>query len=248
MPQRRAGVTRHFVPLRGDLRRSYLSRGRPTGGAGRPRGQPVPADLPGTRGAGRQWAPQRDADHRRASVTSWPAPTAGQEGRSHETPPHHRHRGGRRRRRPRRRPPCSRAPRSDRPQPLPALTARALAARYAADSRLIARAAERGQPGRRRRPGPLAGRHARPALHRLQPRAGRAWRSRSSATWPGPGGWPSWCPAPTPPWPRSTPGARPRPRAAPAPWRRRPAAWTPATTWRSSPGSATPRRARSARP
>ena len=51
-------------------------------------------------------------------------------------------------------------------------------------------------------------------------RPARAKRSRSSATWPPPGGWSSWCPARTPRWPPGLPGAPPRRWAAPGRWPR----------------------------
>ena len=104
----------------------------------------------------------------------------------------------------------------DRPQPLPALTAQALAARYATDSRMIAQAARAasraGNQGLARSLDAMRGEH----FIDFNPRRAGPGRRGHRQPGPGHGGWPSSCPAPTPPWPRSTPGARPRPGGAAA--------------------------------
>jgi hypothetical protein len=135
----------------------------------------------------------------------------------------------------------------DRPQPFPALTAQALAARYATDSRMIARAARAaarsGNQGLARSLGAMRGEHfidfnpAGPGLA-VEVIGDLATARRVAVLVPGL----------TRRWPRSTPGARPHPRARPPPWPGRSASWTRARTWLSSPGSATPRPPPSARP
>jgi|SRR5215470_3383961 len=77
----------------------------------------------------------------------------------------------------------------DRAQPLPALTAPALAARYAADSRLIAHAARAGPAGRATSRSAARCRPCTAGTSSTSTRPVKAWRSRSSATWPNTGDW-----------------------------------------------------------
>ena len=94
-------------------------------------------------------------------------------------------------------------------QPLPALTSQSLAARYATDSAAITKAAasakRMGDPALAHALGALRGRH----FLSFDPR-GPGEAIEVSATSPPRRGWRFSCPAPTRPWRRSVPGARPR--------------------------------------
>ncbi len=135
----------------------------------------------------------------------------------------------------------------DRPQPLPALTTRALAARYQADSRMIAQAARAargaGNTDLARALEDMRGHHFLDFNPRGPGLAAEVIGNLARATRVAilvPGSATSLMTFDS----RGTAS----PRAVPSPWPRRRAAWTPAPIWRSSPGLATPRPTPSARP